>query len=99
MSGSKLFDTLKDFSKKENFERHQQMTKKTLKIGGGGGGGGGGGWGFKTALFFTKLSMEFNFLRHQPPMQSERFVHQLPIEFTFPKAQWCKIPHLPTRIG
>ena len=21
------------------------------------------------------------------------FVHQLPIEFNFPKAQWCKIPH------
>ena len=28
-----------------------------------------------------------------------KFVHQLPIEFNFPKAQWCKIPHLPTCIG
>ena len=37
--------------------------------------------------------MEFNFLRHQPPMLLERFVHQLPIEFNFSKAQWCKIPH------
>ena len=28
-----------------------------------------------------------------------KFLHQLPIEFNFPKAQWCKIPHPLPRIG
>ena len=61
--------------------------------------GGGGGGGGRRYFFFTQPPMEFNFLRHQPPMESESSVHQLLIEFNFPKAQWCIIPHLPTRIG
>ena len=46
-----------------------------------------------STLFFTQPPMEFNFLRHQPNMYLESFVHRLPIEFNFPKTQWCKIPH------
>ena len=28
-----------------------------------------------------------------------KFLHQLPIEFNLPKAQWCEIPHPLPRIG
>ena len=31
-------------------------------------GGGGGGGGEEGTFFFTQPPMEFNFLRHQPPM-------------------------------
>ena len=37
-------------------------------LGGGGGGGLGWGGGWRRHFFFTQLPMEFNFLRHQPPM-------------------------------
>ena len=36
--------------------------------------------------------MEFNFLGHQPPMLLESFLHQLPIEFKFPRPSGVKFP-------
>ena len=47
----------------------------------------------------AETPMKFNFRRHQPPMELERIVHQLPIELNFPKVQWCKIPRPLPRIG